>query len=246
MLSQVTLHSLIPDPEQVLALEPEELAGAILEVLSTLPSGSGLFTLQGFSSRSGPVAEYPSHHEQIMKALTEAWVWLEREGLLAPMPGQIGGGSYVFVTRRGQAVATRTQLDSYRRGNLLPKQQLHPLIATDVWATFLRGHYDVAVFQAFREVEIAVRTAARLTPTDIGVTLMRRAFDTAAGPLTDSSAVTAERQALSDLFAGAIGSYKNPHSHRHVPIDASQAVEMITLASHLLRIVDSRTPTGTP
>jgi hypothetical protein len=44
---------------------------------------------------------------------------------------------------------------------------------------------------------------------------------------------------LSDGFAGALASYKNRHIHREVAIEAVDAVEMIMLASHLLRIRDA-------
>lgn len=44
----------------------------------------------------------------------------------------------------------------------------------------------------------------------------RKAFNKDTGPLADMSHPEAERVALAHLFAGAIGSYKNPHSHRTV------------------------------
>jgi uncharacterized protein (TIGR02391 family) len=111
-------------------------------------------------------------------------------------------------------------------------------LAQKVASLFLRGDYDIAVLQAFKEVEVRVRIAARLQNTDIGTDLMRKASHPDIGPLTDQRLVKAERESMSNLFAGSIGLFKNPQSHRKVEMNAVEASELIGLASYLLRLID--------
>ena len=185
------------------------------------------------------VQEYPREYQHALRqALVEAWMWLEREGLLIPKPGT--DGHWMVISRRGRQMQTRKDVDAYREANRFPRQELHPTIAQKVWAPFLRGDYDTAVFQAFKEVEVKVREAGQFTDAEYGTRLMRRAFDKHNGPLADMTAPEGERDALCNLFAGAIGCYKNPHSHRNVSIAVAEAVEMIVLASHLLGIAERR------
>ena len=153
-------------------------------------------------------------------------------------------GNWVFITRRGRKLEKAVDVEAYRKTNLLPKQLLHPVIAYKVWALFLRGEYDTAVFQAFKEVEVAVRDAGGYAKKDYGVNLMRQAFHPQDGTLTDANQLLAEQEATSSLFAGAIGLYKNPHSHRNVNITPVEAAEMIIFASSLLKIIDSNTSTS--
>ena len=124
--------------------------------------------------------------------------------------------------------------------DFLPEHEFHPMIPQNVWLSFSHGAYGSAVFEAFKQVEIAVREAGNYTEADHGVPLMRKAFHQDNGNLTDTDQQSAERVAIEHLFVGAIGYCRNPLGHREVNLSSEEAVEMIFLASYLLRIVDSR------
>ncbi len=232
---------IMPDHELLLSLEPEELAVVVLQYFN-LPGMNVQLNRDSFGMPH-TVKEYPRElQKKIREVLMEAWMWLEHQRLVIPKPG--GYDQYYIITAKGKELRDSTDLEVYRKANLLPQQLLHSSIAEDVWSNFLRDKYDTAILEAFKEVEVAVRNAGGYTEADYGVDMMRKAFHADNGPLRDQNQLKPEREATAHLFAGAIGRYKNPSSHRNVPVTAEEAVEIIMFASHLLRIVDSRTPTS--
>lgn len=234
-----TLYDILPDADAIMCLEPEELAGLALELLNSAdPSAQSRLHPTSFFSAKTLGSYPPAVRDQVAHVLVEGWEWLIQEGFIAPRPGDAFG--WYFITRRGEKIRNRAELTAYTNAVILPRKLLHPAIATACWSAFLRGEYDTAVFQAYRELEVAIREAGKYTANDYGPDLARRAFDAKSGPLTDPLKPTAEREALAHLIAGALGSYKNPHSHRKVKLAVDEAVEMIILASHLLKIVESR------
>lgn len=255
------LFELLPNAEHLLSLEPEELAGPLLLSLQSLDNTQfmrpeGIISFSAMSSVLKNMSDskkkdmnlnYPvEYYDNIIFALMEAWQCLVCRGFVATNPTSLttsasaGTIRTYFVTRRGKKINTFEDFEAYRKTNLLSTQQLHSVIAQKVQSLFLRGDYDTAVFQAFKEVEIAVRKAGDYEETDIGVSLMRKAFHSDTGNLTDPNQQPGEKDSLTHLFAGAIGYCKNPPSHRNVEITAEEATEMIMFASYLLRLVDSR------
>lgn len=240
-----SIAKLIPDPQMLCDMSPEELAGPLLACLKELQDSGNKLNQYDFSLTAAD--EYPPQRRaEISFHLMEAWSVLEREGLIARYPKDRSGNE--FITRKGQRLAKPDAYSAYRVSAQLPRDLLNPKLLSRVWPAFARGEYDTAVFEAFKEVEVCVRNEGGFTDAEYGTDLMRQAFnvDVDKGSLTDPQSPKAERQALSDLFAGAIGSYKNPHSHRRVAIQSTEAAQMIILASHLLSIIDSRKVAGKP
>jgi uncharacterized protein (TIGR02391 family) len=230
-----TIYSIIPNPEELLKLDSENVAAVIMESLNSIEH---LQLNRNDFAMQRTVQEYPpSYHERLIKALMTGWGYLEREGLIAEMPTKAG---WYFITDKGKTIRNREDLNAYRAATMLPKYLLHPVIANKVEAAFQNAEYDTAVFQALREVEVAVRNASGFLPTDMGSALMRKAFDLKTGPLRDESTIDLEKIAISEMFSGLVGAYKTPRSHRHGVLDATEAAEIIIFASHLLKIVDAR------
>jgi uncharacterized protein (TIGR02391 family) len=251
----VSIPSLIPNADDLLALEVEELAGVLLTHLNGYDGNVRTGVVQvgrvnqyNFFNHLHQHPDYPGRQPEVSQALLEAWAWLESEGILIRDADPTGHS--FFISRRGRRLRSQQDLSVYRKASLLPKGQLHPLLASKVYPAFLRGEYDTAVFQAFREVEVSVRTAGNFAADSVGQDLIREAFrpanpnkiGSASGTLTDVTLPIAEQEAMMFLFSGALGLYKNPQSHRNVPTEASDAVEVILFASHLLRMIDRLRP----
>ena len=254
------LFQMLPDAEQLLSLSAEELAGPLLVSLEgseqinledEITHKSIEWEIKNGVNRNNPNLNYPhKSHEDVLFALMEAWQCLLSERFVAPRPPNLRSttgmsqNTTYFVTRRGQKIETLDDFEAYRKADLLRKHQLHPIIADKVWSIFAQGSYRAAVLEAFIQVEIAVREAGGYTKENFGKdyygkVLMETAFNVNDGKLTDEDLHEPEKLGMRNLFAGAISLYKNPSSHREVEFAPEEAAEIIIIASHLLRIVDT-------
>jgi uncharacterized protein (TIGR02391 family) len=235
------LKSLIPDSGAVIALPAANLAGYILEVLmSAGQMERGVWNRRNFCMQvSGEYAAQGQGQDLAVGiACSTAWAWLESNSFICRHPEQ--DNDWFLATPLGNAVRDHQTIRRFISNEQLPEAFLHAELLVNVRPLFLQSRFETAVFEAFKSLEVAIRNAAKLGYDMIGTQLASRAFNPEDGVLTDKNVEKGERVALMNLMTGALGSYKNPSSHRRVEIAAEEARDMIVLASHLLKIVDAR------
>lgn len=111
------------------------------------------------------------------------------------------------------------------------------LLPQDIKDLYRDKHYSQAVFDAFKYIEVKVRTKSGLDNL-LGVDLMRQAFSAKNGPLKNSKLPEGEQVAQIELYAGAIGFIKNPKSHKMLTLSEEKCIELLHLANYLLRVLE--------
>ncbi|MFH8492317.1 TIGR02391 family protein [Streptomyces longisporoflavus] len=235
-----THHAPVPAP-QVRELPTRDVA---LLLLKHLGSGNGralqLNSIVG--STAARAYEGEPDVDELLDKLADAWSWLESRALLARDRGQ--QEAFRRVSREGMELAKDPSGPARFEASERLSGSLHPALEGPVRTNFHLGEYELASFAAMKAVEVAVREASGLDNSLVGVPLMRAAFQPhkngkAGGPLADAEAEGGEQEAASALFAGAMGAYKNPSSHRTVKFDDPvEAAEIIQFADLLLRQVE--------
>ncbi len=151
----MSFKTIFPPIDTALEMEPEELAPFVLQYLATQGSNINRYN---FTLGSTPeVRDYAAggHLPALCHRLMEAWMWLEREGFVMPRPGD--QHDWATITRRGHQVLAAQDFTTYRRESVLRSNELDPILVRKVKPAYLRGDYDTAIFQAFKEVEVRVR-----------------------------------------------------------------------------------------
>ena len=173
--------------------------------------------------------------EATLKCWAEAINWLVSKNLVGRgTPGQTSANT-IFITRLGYQIL-EGGLEKIRAVERIGLE-LHERLE-NVKSQFLIGEYELAAFAAMREVEIRVREISGSDSSLLGVKLMRKSFGDN-GELADPTLDPGERVGIMELFAGAIGTFKNPPSHRQVDYaDPTEASEVVLLADLLMRLLD--------
>jgi hypothetical protein len=125
-------------------------------------------------------------------------------------PGINGTHVQKTFTEAGLAIADGQDWETTRAAMLFQKSRYTPQFATTYGPRSQGANWTKPFFAAFKAPEVAVRKAGADEATDLGMDLMRKAFESSDTPkdnrgwLTNLPQPSGEREALSHLFAGSL------------------------------------------
>lgn len=229
-------YSTTPTAEQLRTLPTADLAMILLTSLQDQPNPNNI--LRGHEQAHELNGEADTDY--LLQRVSDAWAWLVANGLVGPHHRHTPS-EWHRVTERGRRVVAGGSIRELLAEQRLP-DDLHGELA-EARSQFRAGKAEIAVFAAMRQVEVRLRSLSGAGNDIIGVPLARYALHPDSGPLTDARLEGGEREAISHLFAGALGAFKNPTSHRVVDFDdPAVAADIILLADLLMRLLDDRDP----
>lgn len=233
----------LPEPALALNMPIEELAGYLVmhhkgqssfnvhNVMCSIDSSPGSSSVQD------PFSGNRRNKELYKEALVEAYGWAFTEGFFILDPNQMLN-NWWKVSRRGRKLEAPLDVLKLSAREILPKAFLHPLIVEHAAPIFQMGKFDAAVFQAFKQVEIAVREKSGLALD--GASLMKAAFNKEKGPLNFPTEPS-EREGLMFVFAGAIQLFRNSAGHQNIELEPQEAAHLLINASFLLSLLEKCT-----
>src|SRR5260370_13663216 len=132
------LAQMFPTADALLALEPDALGAKILALLCKRGPNQdqGMFNLGNFIAELWPYPTVPGYQfpfpqgrrSEIDLAISEAWAWLEKEGLLVSAPDINGRNGWRVLGRRARGYAQAVDISGRAAPIKFPKELLHARI----------------------------------------------------------------------------------------------------------------------
>jgi hypothetical protein len=127
------LRDILPDREIVLHMRPEELAPILLRIVpSHIQNGMFLTETVG-QVQSGRGYNHFGYVDgsdrEVERATSEAWAWLERQGLIMPAPGINGSHGWKVLSREAETIKSDVDFARFHDMTGFPKSMLYPSIA---------------------------------------------------------------------------------------------------------------------
>ena len=219
-----------------------ELRAMFLEVLYEIQYGNSKGLSHGLDSI---IPEWINRRYKVkldrneLITINEIVQELKTQGYIVRDPGQ--SENFILLTQKGKKF--------YESGSTtvptIPFEQMnfHPIISKSSQSLYESGHYNLAIFEAFKAVNNFVKNKSERSDLD-GKNLMSTCFSTKSPILKLNNMNTEseinEQEGFMFLFMGAMQGIRNPLAHDEVYIqaDLAKTLEYLTFASLLIRKVE--------